>query len=301
LANLSSEAPDQEVFIGLSWGPSDNGDPWPGGPVGGPWYAPGCFSVCESTISQDDANLCAARQAAICAYTPANPPNNPGPGGVPGDTPYFANNTETCNANCPGGLQFSFTVPHGTFVSTSQIVADRMALSYACYKANTLKICLGNLSKVECCINQAFSATITATGSTVQTLVWTVVNGQLPPGLHLFGAGQVATISGTPTTSGNFVFTVQAFDVAGDFMNKTYTLCVIDITNNATLPAATIGVAYSVQLTASCGQTPLSWQIPQGGLPQGLSLDPVTGIISGTPTGLPQSNQFVVVVQTAAS
>jgi Putative Ig domain/NlpC/P60 family len=46
------------------------------------------------------------------------------------------------------------------------------------------------------------------------------------------------------------------------------------------LPAATIGTAYSVQLTAAGGKTPYDWKVT--GLPRGLKVNKGTGIIAGT-------------------
>jgi hypothetical protein len=59
-------------------------------------------------------------------------------------------------------------------------------------------------------------------------------------------------------------------------------------TSNPPLPGATVGQPYSAQLTASGGTGQFTWSIT-GALPAGLSLDPVTGIISGTPTGSGQT------------
>ena len=46
----------------------------------------------------------------------------------------------------------------------------------------------------------------------------------------------------------------------------------------------TVGVPYSQPLIASGGTSPYSYSISAGSLPPGLTLDPSTGIISGTPT-----------------
>jgi Putative Ig domain/IPT/TIG domain len=51
------------------------------------------------------------------------------------------------------------------------------------------------------------------------------------------------------------------------------------------LPAATVGVAYTATLKASGGKKPYTWSITVGTLPAGLTLNPSTGVISGTPTG----------------
>ncbi len=52
----------------------------------------------------------------------------------------------------------------------------------------------------------------------------------------------------------------------------------------SSLPAATVGNFYSRTLTASGGVGPYIWNISNGALPAGLSLDSASGTISGTPT-----------------
>ena len=52
----------------------------------------------------------------------------------------------------------------------------------------------------------------------------------------------------------------------------------------ASLPGGTVGVAYSATLVASGGSTPYTWSIISGSLPADLTLDGVTGAITGTPT-----------------
>jgi hypothetical protein len=48
----------------------------------------------------------------------------------------------------------------------------------------------------------------------------------------------------------------------------------------------TVGVAYSGQVPVSGGTAPYTWSVVDGQLPQGLSLDPATGMIWGTPTSV---------------
>ena len=50
------------------------------------------------------------------------------------------------------------------------------------------------------------------------------------------------------------------------------------------LPNAVEGVYYSKELTALGGMAPFSWSTSGGGLPEGLSLNPVSGLIDGIPT-----------------
>jgi len=57
---------------------------------------------------------------------------------------------------------------------------------------------------------------------------------------------------------------------------------VLQITTDS-LPDATMGVDYAVQLEASGGNPPYTWSILTGTLPAGLTLSS-DGLISGTPT-----------------
>jgi hypothetical protein len=56
------------------------------------------------------------------------------------------------------------------------------------------------------------------------------------------------------------------------------------------LPGGQVGVAYGQTVAATGGITPYSWSVVSGSLPNGLSLGPSTGTISGTPTTSGTSN-----------
>ena len=49
-------------------------------------------------------------------------------------------------------------------------------------------------------------------------------------------------------------------------------------------PNGTVGVSYSHTFTATGGTPPYTWSISAGALPNGLSLDPGSGTVSGIPT-----------------
>jgi virginiamycin B lyase len=51
------------------------------------------------------------------------------------------------------------------------------------------------------------------------------------------------------------------------------------------LPVGTVGSPYSANLNAQGGAPPYTWSVFFGSLPPGLSLNPATGAITGTPTG----------------
>jgi hypothetical protein len=124
---------------------------------------------------------------------------------------------------------------------------------------------------------------ITASGGTAP-YAYAVTAGALPDGLTLDSDG---TLHGTPTAGGSFTFTVTATDDNGCTGTIEYTLqtgCPAITIEPATLPAAQKGVAYSQTLTASGGTGPYTFAVTAGSLPPGLTLDPNTGVLSGTPT-----------------
>jgi hypothetical protein len=109
-------------------------------------------------------------------------------------------------------------------------------------------------------------------------------------------------------------FLIEAKDASG---NVTYTgennanldgvPVTIGITMSATLvvttkslPAATVGSAYSQTLAAGGGTAPYTWSISVGALPAGLILNMATGVITGTPTTEGTVN-FTVMVTDSAS
>lgn len=289
LANLSAEAPDEDQFIGIDYGGRY------GPPLGSEFSSRGCYSTCLSTVSQEDADLCAARQGVICDNGNWSWPPGPAVGECPVGTvyngatntcvlPMFANTPQTGFAFCPDGQPFAFTQSFPAFVSNSQALSNAQALSYAVNQANQRRICLSSLSPSEACLNSPYEGRIFFSGSVPATM--TIASGSLPPGITAsqFNTVSPLVLSGTPTSDGSYTFTVRAKTAALDLMDKEYTLNIVTILND-TLTEAAQDEPYSASLTIGGATTgAITFALISGTLPEGLTLDSDTGEISGTPT-----------------
>jgi hypothetical protein len=118
--------------------------------------------------------------------------------------------------------------------------------------------------------------------------VWT---GSLPPGLTL--DPQAGTLSGTPTTLGSYSFSIAVKDNAGAL--ATTPVSILTVTTALTisvppLPPAIVNTFYrTAPFTATGGAAPYTWST-SGTLPPGLTMNPNSGVISGTPTALGSSS-----------
>ncbi len=131
--------------------------------------------------------------------------------------------------------------------------------------------------------NGRYSSQLQSTGGTGNN-VWTLTGGTIPPG-ETFSASGI--LDGTLTTAGSFTFSVRATDSGGGVANQTLTISVNPPISIATtsLPAGAVGVAYSQIVTTSGGLgTANSFSVSAGALPPSLSLNSVSGAITGTPT-----------------
>lgn len=128
-----------------------------------------------------------------------------------------------------------------------------------------------------------YSQQLAATGGQAP-LTWGIDAGALPDGLSLNAA--TGEITGTPTVPGPFTFTVSATDANGISGTAVLTITVFaaPVINESTLPGSTVSASYSQALTVTGGQTPIQWSISTGTLPTGVSIDPGTGQLSGTPS-----------------
>ena len=130
-----------------------------------------------------------------------------------------------------------------------------------------------------------YSADVQAAGGEGD-LDWHLLPGwSLPAGLAIAADGQ---ISGTPESVGTETFGVEVID---SIQGATSTMVSITIDPAAQptfldvgLPAGQVGVGYAYVVRAVGGTSTYAWSTTGGSLPAGLTLNPSSGLVSGSPT-----------------
>jgi hypothetical protein len=167
----------------------------------------------------------------------------------------------------------------------------------------TLSVVCGGITVTNPVVNTGtvgtpFSQTFTQSGG-APPISWSET-GALPPGLTLNpGTG---VLSGTPTHGGTFTITVKATDANGCVgTGQPYTLTIVcnSITvTNPVVNTGTVNVPFSQTFTQAGGVGTTTFSLNSGTLPAGLTLNPATGVLSGTPT---QTGSFPITVKATDS
>lgn len=155
---------------------------------------------------------------------------------------------------------------------------------------------------------QPYNHTLQILGGT-PPFVWNFT-GALPTGLSLNRSTGV--IAGTAGATGTFNFTANVTDATGQTDSSPPALSITitsptapTITTPSPLPTGTVSQPYTVTtLTATGGAPPLTWNpVVTPPLPNGLSFNPNTATISGTPLSVsqPTTHTFTVQDSTAPS
>lgn len=144
--------------------------------------------------------------------------------------------------------------------------------------------------------------TLSAAGGSDSGYAWSWIasapSTTTPPGLTLGASGTPSTtISGTPTASGAYTFTVTVTDSAGNMDSKSYSISIspttFEITTMSPLPNAIVGIAYdtTIATNGACGTSASHyyWHLPwYSSLPPGLTILAANSypymILSGTPS-----------------
>jgi len=146
--------------------------------------------------------------------------------------------------------------------------------------------------------NTPYTVALAATGG-LTPYMWSIASGSLPPGLNL-NAGTGA-ITGTPSGAGVSNFEVQVTDAESPAQASVEPLSIMISPavplsiSTTTLPSGTAGTPYSEPITAIGGVYPYTWSVTGGKIPDGLTLNTSTGVVSGTPQNVGTS-QFTVQV-----
>lgn len=209
----------------------------------------------------------------------------PGLGLVSGnDLPISFNRDSTLlagTATTPG--QYSFTLRLSDAAGKTTERTFMLNVSAMSIATNSLRIAGYNLP---------YSQTLTAVGGT-PPYTFTITAGALPPGVNLSQAG---VISGIPTNTGNWGFTVKATDATAMSYARTLTLTVytdparstnINISTAATLSDLYLGQGRVQSLSAGSGTAPYTWTKISGSLPPGIDL------VTGAAIGMNPANTYL--------
>jgi hypothetical protein len=145
--------------------------------------------------------------------------------------------------------------------------------------------------------NSSYSATLAGSAGTTP-YTWSIAGK--PAWLTLNPS--TGALSGTPTATGTSTFTVTLTDASGATATRSLAIVVNAplVLNLPATPAAwTVGRAFpNVTPSATGGVTPYTWSAT--GLPAGMTINPATGVVSGTPT-TPCTCSMVVTVRDSAN
>ena len=133
-------------------------------------------------------------------------------------------------------------------------------------------------------LSRYYAQTLACSGGSVPC-AWQLTDSALPSGVT-FDATAGAVL-GTPTLVETGTLTVSAFDPAWPANTATATLTLTIapppfVVSMPAAPAGQVGAAYQLTPSVSGLMGSAAWSITLGALPAGLTLDPSSGLISGT-------------------
>ncbi|KSV62384.1 hypothetical protein N185_08205 [Sinorhizobium sp. GW3] len=206
-----------------------------------------------------------------------------------------------------GSFTFKLKVQDSTTISTGGVhfVAQNFTTTINSFPPVALSPASGALPAAT--VGSAYSQGISASGG-AGAISYAVTAGSLPAGLALNTT--TGAISGTPTAAaiGTANFTVTATAATSGSATANYSIAVsappvvLTPANNTALSGGTVGVAYSnSSISATGGVGAITYSVSAGALPAGLTINPSTGAITGTPLPDAYGSAPFTVTATAAN
>lgn len=183
--------------------------------------------------------------------------------------------TVTTPAHAAGSADITVTTPGGTAALPGGYT----------YQAEPVVITPPSGALPDARIGVSYNQLLSLTGGTAPFAF--SLSGPLPAGLVLDPT--TGAISGTPTSSGKYTFTVAVTDATNVRTSVNYAMTVtappadfaFTPSEGAALKQAMVGEDYSQPISARGGTGPLTYSLASGSLPKGMVLNITTGELTG--------------------
>ncbi|MGZ4986573.1 MAG: Kelch repeat-containing protein [Limisphaerales bacterium] len=197
--------------------------------------------------------------------------------------------TDGCGGNSRLSIVEAYDPLSQTWTALAPMPTARYLHSVA--TVNTTIFAIGGMGR---------SGAIAVNESCRQRYDFSVISGSLPQGLTLSSNG---VVSGVPTDSGDFSFTVGATNAFGCVDSQTYALavkCKNILISPTNLPDGHVATPYTQAFTATGGTAPYKYVLTKNFLPSNFVLNADTGTLTGIPLSV-GTYTFTVKVTDAAS
>jgi len=195
-----------------------------------------------------------------------------------------------------------FRVDFTTLMKVTDSASPPQSVQFTMYLHVNQVFSFSGASLPDGAVGQFYGATVPTSGG-VFPYSAQIISGSLPNGVNVQGSS--TQLAGTPTAAGASAFTVQVTDseVPPVALQRSFTIRVNPrlMFSGQSLTPGLVGLPYSYQFQAAGGLPPLHWSFSPYSVDHGwISLDAVTGILSGTPVQ-PFNNQIIVTVADSAT